>query len=325
MRYNKKSGIEWQNVIEKQRHAAFIYACIAMFGADIALWFMGMNAFGVPLYEILHPVHFVLTLLLLLLYMWGKLRVVSAVAILCIANQLAVFFELWLCVVTEPPHINLIMGYMVLTTLNMTLVLMTYIKVLPCVLAALAMVGYGACCWVSREPVLIDMLPIFLACFLVVALLGKHLVYSIKRLESEKSELKENEQKILNMFELDKTQLNAYISLAKEKGLSSEQTGSLLNMIGKQAQENIRANVSYYYRQREIDYSNLKNRLPELTPSEIEICDLILKEKKLKDIIRILGKSEGNITSQRTNIRRKLGLSTSENLRETLALRLTNE
>jgi len=55
-----------------------------------------------------------------------------------------------------------------------------------------------------------------------------------------------------------------------------------------------------------------------LTPSEIEICDLILKEKKMNEILQILGKSQGNVTSRRTNIRRKLGLSPADNLHDAL-------
>lgn len=129
---------------------------------------------------------------------------------------------------------------------------------------------------------------------------------------------KTDEQKILNLLEMDKSQLTAYISIAKEKGLSAEQTETLLDLIGKKARDNIRDNVAYYYRQREIDYAGLGARLPWLTPSEIEICDLILREKKQKEMIRILGKSESNITSQRANIRRKLGLAPSENLRDVL-------
>ncbi|MDR2911882.1 MAG: hypothetical protein LBV38_01065 [Alistipes sp.] len=315
---NLNTITEGLNAIDKQRRATFIYGCIAMFGADVALWFLGMEAFNVPLYEILHPLHFILTLSLFTLYLRKRLSVLPAVTILSTANQLAVLFEMWLCVVMEPPHINLVMGYMVMATLNMALVLMANIRVLPFVLAALMMAGYGACCWVTRESALIGMLPIFLGSFFVVALLGQHLSSSILRLEHEKNTLQEGEQRVLNLFELDRSQLNSYIALARESGLPVEHTGALLGSIGARAQENIRDNVSYYYRQQQIDYDNLQASLPSLTPSEVEICALILKGKKLKETTRILGKSESNITSQRTKIRRKLGLSASDNLRDAL-------
>lgn len=315
---NKLAGE--QNVIDEQRRSAFIYACLAMFAADVALWFLGMDAFGDLLYEMLHPVHFLLTLSLFVSYLLNRLSVIVGVSILCTANQLSVLFEMWQCMILETTtsQIYLILGYMVMAGLNMALVMVAYIRVLPFVLGGLAIVAYGICSWGSGESILIGMFPIFLICFFVIALGGHHLSGNVHRLEHEKTVLKDEEQKILNLLELNKSELMACISLAKEKGLSTEQTGTLLDLIGKKARENIRDNVSYYYRQQEIDYAGLRSCLPKLTPSEVEICDLILKEKKMKEILRILGKSESNITSQRTNIRRKLGLSPSDNLRDAL-------
>jgi DNA-binding CsgD family transcriptional regulator len=259
-------------------------------------------------------------------YLRRKLSVTAGVSILSVANQLSILFEMWMCLTDDTPRgIYLIMGYMVMAGLNMSLVLMAYIRVLPFVLGGLTMTAYGVCCWESGEGALIGMLPILGACFFVIALLGHRLSCNVYRLEHEKAVLKEDERKILDLLELDKSQLMAYISLAREKGLSTEQTETMLDLIGEKARENIRGNVSYYYRQREVDYANLRSFLPELTPSEIEICDLILKEKKLKEILHILGKSEGNITSQRANIRRKLGLDRRANLYDELRKRTRTE
>ncbi|MDR2928073.1 MAG: helix-turn-helix transcriptional regulator [Cytophagaceae bacterium] len=308
-----------QNIIDKQRRAVFVYSCVGLLVIDI---FLIAGRIGPPdsfFYNIINVSHLCVISALLLLCLSGKLSIVRGISALCVANQIELCVDIWQSAVENTPYaINLIMGNMVLSGLNMLLILMAYIRVLPFVLAGLTMIAYGGCCWMSREAAIVNMFPVFLVCFTVIALLGHYLSNSVYRLEHEKIVLKEDEQKVLNMFELDKYQLMAYISLAKEKGLSAEQTGTMLDLIGKKAHENIRNNVSYYYRQQEIDYANLRVRLPQLTHSEIEICDLILKEKKMKEILQILGKSEGNVTSQRTNIRRKLGLSPSENLRDAL-------
>jgi transcriptional regulator len=55
---------------------------------------------------------------------------------------------------------------------------------------------------------------------------------------------------------------------------------------------------------------------PELTPSEIEICRLVILGKGLKEVCRELSKVESNITSQRRHIRIKLGLQPSDNLKK---------
>lgn len=311
-----------RSVLDRQRQRTFVYACLALIISDVALWFLGMGAFGDPRYEISHPLHLLLMLSMLVWHFRGKLSLTVGVAVICLSNQLAIVFDVWVCNVVhaagEPLRIGMIMGYMVMAGFNMLLVLMAYIPWLPFVVGGLALATYGACCWVNDERVFMGLLPIFTACFLVIMLLEYYLCDDIQRLEQEKGVLKTDEQKILNLLEMDKSQLTAYISIAKEKGLSAEQTETLLDMIGKKARDNIRDNVAYYYRQREIDYAGLGARLPWLTPSEIEICDLILREKKQKEMIRILGKSESNITSQRANIRRKLGLAPSDNLRDVL-------
>jgi DNA-binding CsgD family transcriptional regulator len=309
-----------QSIVEKQRRAAFIYACMALFIADVALWFLGMSIYGVALYEVIHPAHFVLTLTLLVLYLRGAMTVFTGITVLCVANQLSVVFELLLALLGDdtPFQIGLIMGYMAMAGFNMTLVLLVYIRVLPFVLGALALAAYGFCCWVIRDGTLFGMLPVFVACFTVVSLLGQRLSSNVHQLEKEKELLKEDEQQILSLFGMSKKKLNAYIMMSKRRGMPLDEIAMMLDIIGLEAREVIRENVSYYYRQREIDYANLRVRLPMMTPSEIEICNLILEEKKLKDILRILGKTEGNVTSQRANIRRKLGLSPSESLRDAL-------
>lgn len=59
-----------------------------------------------------------------------------------------------------------------------------------------------------------------------------------------------------------------------------------------------------------------------LTASEKQICRLILEGDSLKVICTKLGKSESNITSQRSHIRKKLGMTREEDLRRTLEARI---
>ncbi|MEG1660470.1 MAG: LuxR family transcriptional regulator, partial [Bacteroides sp.] len=107
--------------------------------------------------------------------------------------------------------------------------------------------------------------------------------------------------------------------------LPPEKTAKLLELLGGAAEQQIRKNVTYYLKQSAIEFEKLNERLPELTTSEIEICSLILKEKKLKELSQELGKSPSNITCQRTNIRSKLGLKKEENLHQFLIKRMEKQ
>ena len=57
---------------------------------------------------------------------------------------------------------------------------------------------------------------------------------------------------------------------------------------------------------------------PTLTPTELEVCRLIVAGKTLNEIAGITGKNANNISSVRIHIRRKLGLKPSDDLRQSL-------
>ena len=69
-------------------------------------------------------------------------------------------------------------------------------------------------------------------------------------------------------------------------------------------------------------HQNLERVFPELSSSEREICYLILQNKKLSEIGILLNKTESNITTQRGNIRKKLGMNPSDNLQKVLEKRI---
>lgn len=101
-----------------------------------------------------------------------------------------------------------------------------------------------------------------------------------------------------------------------------EKANSLMNHLSEKTQERINDNLMESFKKKEIEAINLRIICQELTNSEIEICQLVLHGKSTTDICNILGKTRTNISSQRTHIRKKLGLKTSEDLRTALLIRL---
>lgn len=55
-----------------------------------------------------------------------------------------------------------------------------------------------------------------------------------------------------------------------------------------------------------------------LTTTELRVACLVIDGKTKREIADIMGKTESNIGTVRINIRRKLGLSSAEDLREAL-------
>ena len=101
-----------------------------------------------------------------------------------------------------------------------------------------------------------------------------------------------------------------------------EKVYSLLSRLSSTHQEELLNNIKDYYYQQYIETINLLSICPSLTPSEVEICKLILIGKSLKEICFTLHKTPSNITSQRTHIRKKLNLVKQDDLRTSLMVLL---
>lgn len=101
-----------------------------------------------------------------------------------------------------------------------------------------------------------------------------------------------------------------------------EKVYSLLSRLSSTHQEELLNNIKDYYHQQYIETVNLLSICPSLTPSEVEICKLILIGKSLKEICFTLHKTPSNITSQRTHIRKKLNLAKQDDLRTSLIVLL---
>ena len=101
-----------------------------------------------------------------------------------------------------------------------------------------------------------------------------------------------------------------------------EKVYSLLSRLSSTQQEELLNNIKDYYHQQYIETVNLLSICPSLTPSEVEICKLILIGKSLKEICFSLHKTPSNITSQRTHIRKKLNLAKQDDLRTSLIVLL---
>lgn len=117
-------------------------------------------------------------------------------------------------------------------------------------------------------------------------------------------------------------QLNALIKLGLKKNQTPEETQQLLRAAGADAQHIINENVSAVVRQQIINEQLLAEHLPELTTTELQVAKAILMKLQLSEMITMTGKSKGNITTIRSRIRRKLKLAPTDQLYNSLFLRV---
>ena len=80
--------------------------------------------------------------------------------------------------------------------------------------------------------------------------------------------------------------------------------------------------LAYLQNERRDKIVDLSTIFPQLSPTELEVARLILKNMTLKEIAVATEKSLSNVGTVRGNIRKKLGLSPGDDLRDFILARI---
>ncbi len=219
---------------------------------------------------------------------------------------------------------HIALANIVLLALNSLYSTMSYLKWNSCLLGGItsAVCVYSMCQMGSGEP-LRDFFLLILASFIMMSFCGERLVANSALLNSENVKFRRDEQELLFLFRMKRPQMRAYIHLGR-KTYSPAIVERLFSELSPETTRNIMANVLSYANESKSILKKLKKSLPGLTPSEREICMLIIQGKKQGEICRLLNKSKTNINTQRVHIRKKLALLPQDNLYEALK-RLTGQ
>lgn len=215
----------------------------------------------------------------------------------------------------------LIMANMVLLSMNTLVSTAAYMKKNTAMLGIASVAIYIVCSFITGDVLLKSFIAVFILVYVFASVVGVWVANSIGRLEQENEKYKKDEDEVLHILRLKKNEVRTYLSLASER-YSHDGTKVLLERLDRRSRYNILFNVEEYLKTAKTDLEIIAKVFPEFSPSEREICRLILQDKKLTDICIILGKNESNVSSQRANMRKKLGLKTTDNLRNVLQQRL---
>ena len=121
-------------------------------------------------------------------------------------------------------------------------------------------------------------------------------------------QLREEEKKALHM-------------LADLKDEEKDKTVNLLSRLSSEQQQNILDRAAEQLKTSELSKKAWNLVCADLTNSEKQICQMVLEGKMLKKICIELNKSESNITSQRSHIRKKLNMDRKDDLKRELEKR----
>ena len=138
----------------------------------------------------------------------------------------------------------------------------------------------------------------------------------------EINDYKQLQDSILDMFNMSKTEMVSLVQLCRTTGNANEVDRKIIGKLTEQTLHNLVRLGQYMSNEKQEKLEDLSDRLPQLTPTELEVCRLVLKGMSQKEIAVAMNKSQSNIGTVRGNIRRKLGLGTNEELKDELVRRM---
>lgn len=123
---------------------------------------------------------------------------------------------------------------------------------------------------------------------------------------------------ILRVFNISKTELVTLLQLAKAQDCQTVCDDELLERLGPKTVRNIMQAAEQIGQLQKSHRKSALERFPMLSPSELDVCRLVECGMTLKEIASALGKSPSNVSTVRGNIRKKLGLSQDDDLKDFL-------
>ena len=312
------SSIKTQTYDKKEREMIITYQQKRVFHLSLLMLVLcaPIYIYSVPFpneqFYYINSVLFLFIIMCTLAYFKKRVNLTTTFSIILIAIHIEIFIEIIYCSICS--------GYEY-SYQRALLSICAYMSNISILLSSLIIASYTICTLITDEPFLYSYLPLIIIIYTMIPLLGRSLHSNISSLLKSSNLLKEEEEMLMKRLQMKKEELFAFAELLSENN-PEEKTSSLLNIIGEQSKENLFTALAAYQKKEKSKLDTIRRIYPNLSPSELNICRLILQDKTVSQICELLHRSSGNITSQRANIRAKLGLKKSDNLKEALQERM---
>lgn len=140
----------------------------------------------------------------------------------------------------------------------------------------------------------------------------------VKQITSEKEEVKGKYTSFLSFMRMNDTEVTSLVKLVRTPFDDEKNIDLMVAQLNDETKANLINIANRIENSRLAQEEKIKEHFPQFTPTELSVCLHVVAGHTQKEIARILNKSENNISTVRGNIRRKLNLETTQDLREYL-------
>lgn len=140
----------------------------------------------------------------------------------------------------------------------------------------------------------------------------------VKYITMENTAVKGKYNSFLSFLRMNDAEATSLIQLVRAAFDDEKHINMLVEQLSDETKHNLVKVARRIHDSSVAKEERIKKCFPQLSPTEITVCQLVMTGHSQKDIARIMDKTENNISTVRGNIRRKIGLETAQDLRQYL-------
>lgn len=289
----------------------FLTLCLMVIVAGVPMHIMGIVGRSSGILYAISTLMWLMTVVLLVLYMTRRMSLKIAISTFGLLTQLTDSARH-----PEGFEQTILFNQIISLALIIYLVMAT-VRHIPTIIATISIATIVFAYLYTDGGFNKQIVVIFVVVEMFTCVLGEMIRRGIQDMQCENADYHTTINRVLATFHMTKTELLAYIQLGRGEQSDKDIT-DFFDRLDERTEANLIRAVEQRMAHRRMQHANISSVLPTLTPTEQEVCRLIIGGKTIYEIASILNKTPNNISSVRIHIRKKLGLATSDDLREVL-------
>lgn len=296
----------------------FLMLSLSVVVLGVPMHFIGMIGRCDTILYTISAMSWAATLTILIMYLTQRMRLTVAISSFGILTQLAESARIVYVAMERPDGFEeTIVFNQVISLALIIYMVMAAVRHMPTILALMSIATITSAYLYTDGEINRQIVVIFVIVEIFTCILGEMIRRGIRSMQRENADYHSTLNRVLSTFHMTKTELLAYIQLGRGEQ-SEKDINDFFNHLNERTEANLIRAVEQRVAQRKMQHADISAILPTLTPTEQEVCRLIIGGKTIIEIASILHKNANNVSSVRIHIRKKLGLATGKDLREAL-------
>ena len=296
----------------------FLVLSLSVIVAGVPMHIFGFIGRNHVALQALSALTWVTTLVIFVCYLLQRLSLKVAISTFGILTQLTDSARIMYMTLERPEgFVDTILFNQVISLALIIYLVMAVVRHIPAIITSLSIATITFAYLYSDGEINEQLVLIFVIVEIFTCILGELIRQGIGGIQRENEDYHSTLNRLLATFRMTKTELLAYIQLGRG-GMEDKDITNFFDHLDERTEANLIKAVKQRVAQRRMQHADISAVLPTLTPTEQEVCRLIIGGKTILEIASILNKTPNNISTVHIHIRKKLGLATTDDLRESL-------